>query len=237
MSLDPVHLRERMVQRDVIGRGVVDARVIEAMRAVPRHRFVDDALAGRAYTDQPLPIGGRQTISRPSTVALMSELLAPDPSHRVLEIGTGSGYQAAVLAQLCRHVDTVERLPLLARRARAVLAALGIRNVRVWESDGTLGLPRLPPFSRIVVTAGSPDVPEPLFEQLAEGGRMVVPVAEGDEEILQVVARLDGRKVVERSVRCAFVKLIGAHGHAEATPYDAEALPPRRRASPDEGRR
>lgn len=218
-AVDPVRLRERMVERDVVGRGVRDPRVIAAMLAVPRHLFVDEALAARAYTDQPLPIGARQTISRPSTVAIMSELLAPGEDDRVLEIGTGSGYQAAVLARLCAAVDTVERIPSLARRAKALFRKLGIRNVRVFESDGSLGLAARTEYPRVIVTAGAPSIPEALVAQLAEGGRLVVPVADArGAERLQVVEKIDGRAVVRPSVSVSFVPLIGGAGHAPPEP-------------------
>ena len=207
-----------MVERDVVARGVRDERVIAAMRAVPRHLFVDEALAARAYADQPLPIGSRQTISRPSTVAVMSELLAPGEDDRVLEIGTGSGYQAAVLARLCGRVDTIERVPLLASRAKAVFRRLGIANVRVFQSDGSVGLRGMKPYPRIVVTCGAPELPEKLLAQLEEGGRMVVPVGSvsGDER-LQVVEKRGGVAVMRESVPCSFVPLIGADGHASPT--------------------
>jgi protein-L-isoaspartate(D-aspartate) O-methyltransferase len=208
--------RSRMVLREVVGRGITDERVIAAVAAVPRHRFVDEALAYRAYDGEALPIGARQTISRVHTVALMSELLAAEPGHRVLEVGTGSGYQAAVLAHLVEGVESVERLPILARRARRVLQSLGLANVRVWESDGTLGLPAEAPFPRIIVTAAAPGLPEALFVQLEERGRMVVPVADAARgERLQVVERVAGRRIVRRSVECSFVPLIGADGYAE----------------------
>jgi protein-L-isoaspartate(D-aspartate) O-methyltransferase len=211
--------RERMVIRDVIGRGVKDERVIAALRSVPRHRFVDEALAARAHADQPLPIGAGQTISRPSTVALMSELLAPEPGHRVLEIGTGSGYQAAILSRLCARVDTIERVAVLARRAKALLPRLGFANVRVFETDGTRGLKGMKPYPRIIVTAGAPIVPEALLLQLQDGGRLVVPVGGVSvEERLQVIEKIDGRAVTRESVPCSFVPLIGAHGHAPPEP-------------------
>jgi len=205
-----------MVEQEVIGRGITDERVIAALRAVPRHRFVDEALVYRAYDGEALPIGSRQTISRVHTVALMSELLAVEPEQRVLEVGTGSGYQAAVLSHLAARVESVERIPTLARRARRLLADLGLVNVRVWESDGTLGLPAEAPFPRIIVTAAAPGMPEALFEQLEDRGRMVVPVSvEGRAEQLQVVERVGGRRVVRRSVECSFVPLIGADGYPE----------------------
>lgn len=213
-----------MVRREAIDRGITDERVLDALRAVPRHRFVDEALAGRAYDGEALPIGARQTISRVHTVALMSSLLAPEPDDVVLEIGTGSGYQAAVLSHLAARVESVERIAALARRARAILEKIGVSNVGVHESDGTLGLPERGPFRRILVTAAAPEVPDPLFEQLAEGGRLVVPVVDPDApeggERLLVVERIRGRRVVRRSEPCAFVPLIGAAGHAERPELD-----------------
>lgn len=215
-EVDPRLPRLKMVERDVIERGIDDERVIAAMREIPRHLFVDEALAGRAYGSDPLPIGSKQTISRPHTVALMSALLSPEPDQDVLEIGTGSGYQAAVLSYLAARVHTVERIPALVRRARRLLAELGFANVAVHESDGTLGLPDLAPFDRILVTAGAPGLPEGLFDQLAEGGRMVVPVADEDGTAsVQVVERVHGVPRVRRTEPCAFVPLIGAEGYPE----------------------
>ena len=215
-AVDPALQRESMVQREVVGRGITDARVVDAMRRVPRHLFVDEALAGRAHEDAALPIGFKQTISRPHVVALMTELLGAGPDDRVLEIGTGSGYQAAVLSHLAAHVDSVERLPQLVRRARRILSLLHVLNVDLHESDGTEGLAALAPFDRIIVTAGAPSVPAALFDQLVEGGRLVLPVAEAEGgEVLQVIARIDGRPQVQRSVPCAFVPLIGAQGYRE----------------------
>jgi protein-L-isoaspartate(D-aspartate) O-methyltransferase len=212
-------LRETMVRREVLEKGIDDERVVEAMRRLPRHLFVDEALWGRAHLDEALPIGWKQTISRPHIVALMSRLLDPAPDDAVLEIGTGSGYQAAVLSFLAGRVDSVERIAGLAERARRVLRFLGIDSVRVFDGDGTVGLPERAPYPRVIVTAGSPDLPEALFEQLAEGGRMVVPVAdpEGGER-LRVVERRHGRAVVRASVPCAFVPLIGRQGYAEPEP-------------------
>ncbi|MEM7247884.1 MAG: protein-L-isoaspartate(D-aspartate) O-methyltransferase [Acidobacteriota bacterium] len=207
-------LREKMVQREVIDRGITDERVIEAMLTIPRHAFVDEALSTRAYGPDALPIGQKQTISKPHTVALMSSLLAPTPDDDVLEIGTGSGYQAAVMSRLARSVWTIERIPALIRRARQVLAKLGLDNVNIVSGDGTVGLPEQGPWTRIIVTAASPDLPEILFEQLAERGKMVVPVAEDDgTERLQVVERIHGRRVVTGSEVCSFVPLIGEDGY------------------------
>jgi protein-L-isoaspartate(D-aspartate) O-methyltransferase len=209
-------LREAMIQRELLDKGIDDERVIEAMWRLPRHLFVDEALWGRAHTDEALPIGSKQTISRPHIVALMSQLLAPEPDMRVLEVGTGSGYQAAVMSLLAGSVDTVERIPALITRARRILDHLGIENVTIFDGDGTVGLPDRAPYPRIIVTAGSPDLPAALFEQLDEGGRMIVPVADAEGgERLQVVERQRGRRVVRGSVPCAFVPLIGRQGYAE----------------------
>jgi len=187
-------LRHTMVQRELIDKGIEDERVLEAMSLLPRHLFVDEALWGRAHKDEALPIG----------------------SKRVLEVGTGSGYQAAVMSFLAASVDTIERIPVLAQRARRILSHLGIENVQVFDGDGTIGLPERAPYPRIIVTAGSPELPEALFEQLEEGGRMIVPVADAEGgERLQVVERIRGRRVVQGSVPCAFVPLIGRQGYAE----------------------
>lgn len=168
--------RERMVEADIAARGVRDPRVLEAMRQVPRHRFVDLPDARAAYGDHPLPIGGGQTISQPYMVAYMTELVRPEPGDRALEVGTGSGYQAAVLSPLVDHVYTVEIVPELARQAADLLAELGYGNVTVRQGDGWAGWPEQAPFDVIVVTAAPDRVPPALLEQLAPGGRMVVPV-------------------------------------------------------------
>lgn len=214
-------LRHTMVQRELLANGIEDERVLEAMSLLPRHLFVDEALWGRAHKDEALPIGSKQTISRPHIVALMSQLLAPGPEDRVLEVGTGSGYQAAVMSFLAGKVDTVERIPALIQRARRILDHLGIENVQIFDGDGTIGLPERAPYPRIIVTAGSPGLPEALFEQLAEAGRMVVPVADAEGgERLQVVEKIRGRRVVQASVPCAFVPLIGRQGYSEPPPTE-----------------
>ena len=202
--------RDRMVQQ-VAARGVTDARVLEAMRRVPRHRFVDEALQGQAYGDHPLPIGDGQTISQPFIVARMTELLALAGRDKVLEIGTGCGYQAAVLAELAARVCSVERLPRLAARARQTLEALGYTNVWVRTANGTFGWPDEAPFDRILVAAGGPAVPPPLFEQLAEGGRMVMPVGPADSQKLSVIEKRSGEMRVTEDSGCVFVKLIGKY--------------------------
>ena len=199
-----------MVQQ-VAARGVADARVLEAMRRVPRHRFVDEALQDQAYGDYPLPIGDGQTISQPFIVGRMTELLALGGREKVLEIGTGCGYQAAVLAELAARVCTVERLPRLAARARQALEALGYTNVWVRTANGTFGWPDEAPFDRILVAAGGPEVPPPLFEQLAEGGRMVMPVGPADTQTLSVIEKRSGEMRVTPDSGCVFVKLIGKY--------------------------
>jgi protein-L-isoaspartate(D-aspartate) O-methyltransferase len=168
--------REQMVRRQVEARGVKDRRVLEAMRRVPRHRFVPDELQAGAYGDHPLPIGHEQTISQPFIVAWMTEALAVTPQSRVLEIGTGSGYQAAVLGEVAAEVYTIEIVEPLARRSRVVLSELGYRNVHVRHGDGYKGWPEQAPFDAIMVTAAPEEVPAPLVEQLAMGGRLVIPV-------------------------------------------------------------
>ena len=202
--------RDRMVQQ-VAARGVADARVLEAMRRVPRHLFVDEALRDQAYGDYPLPIGDGQTISQPFIVARMTELLALTGREKVLEIGTGCGYQAAVLSQVAARVCTVERLPKLAARARQTIEALGYTNVWGRTANGTFGWPDEAPFERILVAAGGPAVPPPLFEQLAEGGRMVMPVGSADTQTLSVIEKRSGEMRVTEDSGCVFVKLIGKY--------------------------
>jgi protein-L-isoaspartate(D-aspartate) O-methyltransferase len=170
--------RKEMVAEQIRARGVADLRVLAAMGKVPRERFVPEALAARAYDDTPLPIGSGQTISQPYIVAYMTEALGVDPAHRVLEIGTGSGYQAAILGELARRVYSIEIVPELARRSAETLKALGYRNVEVRQGDGYAGWPEHAPFDRIIVTAAPEQIPKPLIDQLAPRGRMVVPVGE-----------------------------------------------------------
>jgi protein-L-isoaspartate(D-aspartate) O-methyltransferase len=197
-------------------RGIRDERVLEAMAVVPREQFVEEALAGEAYRiDAALPIGDQQTISQPWIVARMIELVAPDGTGRVLEIGTGSGYQAAVLSKLFEHVYTVERLPALSQKARNVVRANGFENVHFKIFDGTYGWSEFAPYRAIVVAAVSPTVPAPLFEQLAEGGRMAIPLAEpGDPEAqrLVLVVKERGVPVGTEQGPCRFVPLVGRYG-------------------------
>jgi protein-L-isoaspartate(D-aspartate) O-methyltransferase len=205
--------RKRMVENQVLGRGIQDRRVIDAMLKIPRHLFVEEAMAEQAYNDNPLPIGERQTISQPYMVALMSELLELTGKERVLEIGTGSGYQAAVLAVLADRVYTMERIRPLAMRARKVLDSLGLLNVNIKVDDGTCGWEEEAPFDAIIVTAGAPEIPEALVAQLAPGGRLVLPVGNQiSQTLVQVRKGQDGAVSVEQSIGCRFVKLIGKHG-------------------------
>lgn len=204
-----------MVERQIRARGVRHARVLEAMLAVPRHRFVPDEYRAAAYDDRPLPIGEGQTISQPYMVAAMTAALDPPPEGRVLEVGTGSGYQAAVLARLARDVITIERHARLAARAEEVLRGLGITNVRVVVGDGTLGYPEAQPYDGILVTAAAPHVPDTLRAQLVGGGRLVIPVGPtGFQELIVETRQSSG---FTREVRdgCVFVPLIGVHGYPE----------------------
>ncbi len=206
--------RRRMVERQLAARGIRDPRVLAAMGTVPREAFVSDRQAAYAYEDRPLPIGEGQTISQPYVVAVMIEAAAPVPTDRALEIGTGSGYSAAVLASIVAEVYTVERLPALAEAAAGRLAALGYRTVHVRCGDGTLGWPEHAPYDVIVVTAGGPRVPPALLEQLAPGGRLVMPVGEDpySQRLVRVRRRADAGVSEDRLEAVAFVPLIGAQG-------------------------
>jgi protein-L-isoaspartate(D-aspartate) O-methyltransferase len=210
-----IDARRRMVEQQLAGRDIRDERVLEAMRRVPRELFVPEELRGRAYDDAALPIGSGQTISQPAMVALICELLALRGDERVLDVGTGSGYQAAVLAELARDVHTIERLAELAERARASLEVAGYADrVVVHVGDGTLGDPEHAPFAAIAVAAAAPDVPATLYEELEPNGRLVLPVGSRFDQLLQLVVRTaDGPKVV-RSVPCRFVPLVGREGFA-----------------------
>ena len=203
--------RERMVAEQLVKRGIADPMVLEAMRRVPRHLFVDEALRDRACGDHPLPIGEGQTISQPFMVARMTELLRLTGREKVLEIGTGSGYQAAVLSRVAARVCTVERIGKLAARARQTLESMGASNVWVRAADGTVGWADEAPFDRILVAAGGPAVPPPLLEQLAEGGRLVMPVGTEDTQRLRIVDKIRGEARVSEDSSCVFVKLIGKY--------------------------
>jgi len=215
ITLDYAAERERMVKDQLESKGIRNRRVLDAFRSVPRHLFVNPADEAAAYQDRPLALASGQTISQPYMVALMTESLDVAPGHRALEVGTGSGYQAAILAELGAVVHTVERLPALSDEARRRLERAGYRDIRHRVGDGTLGWPEEPAFDRIVVTAGAPDVPIGLLARLEEGGVLVVPI--GDDRVQELVKfrRGDGRVSRERLCRCSFVKLIGAEGWPE----------------------
>jgi protein-L-isoaspartate(D-aspartate) O-methyltransferase len=204
-----------MVQEQVIARGIKDPRVIEAMLKVPRDLFVESALAGRAYDDGPLPIGEKQTISQPYMVALMTEAAELRGPEKVLEIGTGSGYQTTVLAELAANVFSVEKIRSLSIRARAILDELGYYNVATLVGDGTIGWSDHVPYDAILVTAGSPGVPKPLVDQLAVGGRLVIPLGDEQSQVLKRIRRTDSGLVEEELGECRFVKLWGKYGWAD----------------------
>jgi protein-L-isoaspartate(D-aspartate) O-methyltransferase len=204
--------REHMVDMQLIPRGIKSRRVLEAMRKVPRHLFVDPAIQHSAYDDTALPIGEGQTISQPYMVALMTELLELKGSEKVLEIGTGSGYQAAILAELAREVFTVERIAPLADKAAERFRALSYDNIHVRAGDGTLGWPEEAPFDRIIITAASPGIPDPLMEQLAMDGILVAPVGSRySQQLLKIKKTIKGL-FEEDHVPCVFVPLIGEYG-------------------------
>jgi len=204
--------RFRMVQEQLLSRDITDERTLAAMEEVPRHLFVDDAMRGRAYGDHPLPIGAGQTISQPYIVAYMTQALNLTGSEKVLEIGTGSGYQAAVLSRLCEQVYTVERINSLLAGARRVFDKIRYYNIRAKLDDGTLGWPDEGPFDVIVVTAGGPEVPAPLVEQLADNGRLIMPVGDQHTQELQLVEKKDGEVNVHYLASVRFVNLVGEHG-------------------------
>jgi len=207
--------RESMIQHQLLLRGIRDDRVLAAMRAVPREAFVPDDLTAAAYDDRALCVGMGQTISQPYIVAWMTQALDPRPDHRVLEIGTGTGYQTALLAMMADHVFTIERIKPLSDGARDRLSRFGLVNISFRVGDGTMGWPDAAPFDRIIVTAAAPDVVRPLSEQLVEGGRMVIPVGDEAGQQLTVVERHRGRTVERPSMAVRFVKLIGESGFHE----------------------
>ena len=204
--------RERMVKTQLVPRGIKDRRVLKAMGKIPRNRFIEEALSGEAYNDHPLPIGYKQTISQPYIVALMTEALELIGEENVLEIGTGSGYQTAILADLSRKVFTVERIRNLMVKARNILADLGYNNIMFKAFDGTLGWKEYAPYDAIMVTAGAPKIPEPLLDQLAEGGRLIIPVGNRFSQELIKVTRKKGNIIQENFGGCRFVDLVGVHG-------------------------
>jgi len=205
-------VRRQMVEEQLVKRGVRDPRVLAAMERVPRHEFVPSYDAAQAYEDHPVVIGENQTISQPFMVASMLEHAAIQPADVVLEVGTGSGYQTALLAELAAEVFSVERFASLAESAQRLLAHLNYANVIIATGDGSLRLPSAAPFDVIVVAAAAPEVPAPLIEQLREGGRLVVPVGGGESQELMLVRKVSGRAQTQKLYGCKFVPLIGAYG-------------------------
>ncbi len=209
------NLRNRMITEQIIARGISDERVLDALRHVPRHWFVPEEYANIAYSDSPLPIGHGQTISQPYIVALMTELMELEGEENVLEVGTGSGYQAALLAYLARQVHTIERHADLADRADEILIRMGLTHVVVHVGDGSLGLPKYAPYQAIMVTAAAPRVPQPLFDQLADGGRLVIPEGGAGGQLLDRWRKQKGEYKQEHIAPVAFVPLRGQYGWKE----------------------
>ena len=207
--------RERMVKNQLVPRGITDEGVLRAMGKIQRHLFLEEAMAGEAYNDHPLPIGHKQTISQPYIVALMTQALELTGREKTLEIGTGSGYQTAILAELSEKVYTIERIRPLLERARSLLNELGYTNILFKSFDGTLGWEVYSPFDAIIITAGAPKIPEPLLNQLAEGGRMVIPIGDRFSQDLMKVTKTKGEYREKNLGGCRFVDLIGAHGWNE----------------------
>jgi len=213
--IDYIDKRRRMVREQIEARGVKDLAVLKAMEKVPRHLFVPETMIEQAYDDCPLPIGHKQTISQPYTVAFMTELLELQGDEKVLEIGTGSGYQCAILAELAKEVYSIERIPELAEVAEKRLKELGYRNIHIRVGDGTLGWKEESPFQGIIVTAGAPDIPETLIEQLDNNGRLVIPVGDRYSQDMIRVRKAAHQTTRENMGPFRFVELIGEYGHRE----------------------
>ncbi len=207
--------REKMVKSQLISRGINDTGVLQAMGKIHRHLFVEEALVGEAYNDHPLPVGYKQTISQPFIVALMTEALELTGTEKTLEIGTGSGYQTAILAELSKSVYTIERIEPLLERSKKLLKDLGYVNVYFKAFDGTLGWDEFAPFNAIIVTAGAPKIPQPLLDQMADGGRLVIPIGNKYSQDLIKVTRTEDHFKEENLGGCRFVDLIGIHGWKE----------------------
>ena len=208
-------LRERMVTEQLIARGIKDERVLAAMRKVPRHCFVPNESVENTYGDYPMSIGYGQTISQPYMVAVMTERLLLRGEERVLEIGTGTGYQSAVLAELAKEVFSIDRLSILAESARTLLEELEYKNIRIKSGDGTCGWPEFSPYDAIIVTAGTPSIPKPLVVQLREGGRMILPVGGNFSQVLTLVEKCKGKVKEVEFCGCVFVPLVGKYGWQE----------------------
>lgn len=201
-----------MVQEQIVARGITDARIIAALRKVPRHLFVDPGIINRAYDDSALPIGEKQTLSQPYMAARMTEALGLTGHEKVLEVGTGSGYQTALLAELCFNVFSVEKLRVLSRKARTLLDRLDYQNIALHVGDGTIGWSEHAPYDAVLVTAGAPSAPKPLLDQLALGGRLVIPVGDEQAQTLLRVTRTQKGFKEEQLGECKFVKLLGKYG-------------------------
>ncbi|HXF75918.1 MAG TPA: protein-L-isoaspartate(D-aspartate) O-methyltransferase [Methylomirabilota bacterium] len=201
-----------MVQEQIVARGITDPRLLTALRRVPRHLFVDPGIVNRAYDDSALPIGEKQTLSQPYMAARMTEALGLTGNEKVLEVGTGSGYQTALLAELCFNVFSVEKIRALSRRARELLDQLEYHNVALHVGDGTIGWSEHAPYDGIIVTAGAPSAPKPLLNQLAEGGRLVIPVGDEQSQVLVRMTRSGSGFTTENLGECKFVKLYGKYG-------------------------
>lgn len=211
--MDYAQLRKIMVDDQLKARGIKNEKVLETFYKVARHEFIPEDLRDSSYADFPVPIGSSQTISQPYIVALMTECLALSGKERVLEIGTGSGYQTAILAELALQVYSIERFPGLSRAARETLDRLGYANIHLREGDGTLGWPEEAPFERIIVTAASPRIPLPLTEQLADNGKLVIPLGESFGQMLTLVEKNATRLQTTNICGCVFVPLVGKHGY------------------------
>ena len=205
-------MRSQMVEQQIKSRGVVDAKVTSAMEKVPRHLFLEPAMQHNAYEDNALPIGGNQTISQPYMVALMTQSLNLKGGEKVLEIGTGSGYQAAILAEIAQKVITIERINVLAKKARERLEKMGYKNILVLTGDGTLGRSEFAPYDRILITAGAPEIPKTLINQLNDGGIIVAPVGKKSSQVLRVLQKEEGELSLYDLIECVFVPLIGKNG-------------------------
>jgi protein-L-isoaspartate(D-aspartate) O-methyltransferase len=201
-----------MVQEQIVARGITDARVIAALRRIPRHLFVDHGIVNRAYDDSALPIGEKQTLSQPYMTARMTEALALNGDEKVLEVGTGSGYQTALVAELCFNVFSVEKLRVLSRKARTLLDQLEYQNIALHVGDGTIGWSEHAPYDAIIVSAGSPSTPKPLLDQLSSCGRLVIPVGDEQNQTLLRVTRTRSGFEQEQLGECKFVKLFGKYG-------------------------
>lgn len=214
--------RRRMILSQLTPRGIQDPRVLEVMGKVPRHLFVPKNVRQQSYADHPVPIGEGQTISQPYMVALMTQELRVGPQSRVLDVGTGSGYQTALLAEIASQVYSIERISTLGIQAARILKRLGYRNVQIRIGDGTSGWPEEAPFDRIMVTAASPSIPEPLVSQLAPGGILVAPIGSAFDQTLTVVEKVDERVLVRSVCGCVFVPLIGEHGWKQGQVHEKD---------------